>query len=384
MRKLDLNMLKKINTCDLEKDLEAIVYVANLSSAKSMLSDRKIQIVKEYPFINALCIRSKLSTIYSLSKSDLVSYISSHTTVKTFVKISKNVMKMHTLLTGKNVTMAFIDTGIRPHLDFVLGENRIVCFKDFVQNKIVAYDDNGHGTFVTGVAAGSGVSSKKEYAGFAPRANIISLKALDVNGEAGSSKILEAMQWIYTNRKIYNIKVVCMSFGSEPLGYNDPIMKGAEMLWKAGVVVVAAAGNSGPEYETIKSPGVSSKIITVGGLNDNRFDDGTYNQNFFEIAKFSSRGPAFKRIKPDVVAPSIDIISCKYKDGFYTKLSGTSVATPMIAGLVALGFEKNNNLRPDQVKKCLLASCRPISFNKNYEGFGLVNADKFLSYIPNK
>ena len=90
------------------------------------------------------------------------------------------------------------------------------------------------------------------------------------------------MQWVYDNHKKRNIRVVCMSFGSEPLGYNDPIMSGAEELWKNGIVVVAAAGNSGPEFQTIKSPGVSSRIITVGGFDDNRISAEDFNEKFFE------------------------------------------------------------------------------------------------------
>ena len=177
------------------------------------------------------------------------------------------------------------------------------------------------------------------------------------------------MEWVYDNHIKFNIKVVCMSFGSEPLGYNDPIMAGADALWKEGVTVVAAAGNSGPEYQTIKSPGVSSQIITVGGFNDNRISDSEYNDNYFELAPFSSRGPAFQRYKPEIVAPSVDIISCA-ASGDYTKLSGTSVATPMIAGLALLLFEKEPWLKPIDIKRKLLSVCRPISFNRNFEGYG--------------
>ena len=118
---------------------------------------------------------------------------------------------------------------------------------------------------------------------------------------------------------------------------------------------MSAAGNSGPEFQTIKSPGVSSRIITVGGFDDNRFDDDVYDKKLFEIAEFSSRGPAFNRYKPDVVAPAVDITSCDRKGG-YTKLSGTSVATPMIAGLACLILEKYPNLSPDKVKQLLVSN----------------------------
>lgn len=195
----------------------------------------------------------------------------------------------------------------------MIGQNRICEFVDFVNGKQQEYDDNGHGTFVCGVCSGSGCLSNFRYSGIAPKTNVFALKALDGKGEASANKILDAMQWVYENHKEKNIKVVCMSFGSEPLGKSDPIMLGAEALWNEGVVVVAAAGNSGPEYQTIKSPGISSKIITVGGIDDNRYDSKSFNRKYFEIADFSSRGPAFRHVKPDIVAPSVDIVSCGVK-----------------------------------------------------------------------
>ena len=145
-------------------------------------------------------------------------------------------------------------------------------------------------------------------------------------------------------------------------------MRGAEKLWNSGIVVVAAAGNSGPKYQTIKSPGISYKIITVGGFNDNRIDD-TFDKNFFEIADFSSRGPALNRIKPDMVAPSVDIISCGTKNN-YIALSGTSVSAPMIAGICAILRQKFPRYNPDQIKKFLLYNCHAICYDKNQEGMG--------------
>ena len=268
-------------------------------------------------------------------------------------------------------TIAYIDTGIFPHLDFTSKNNRIINFVDLINGKESPYDDNGHGTFIAGAGSGNGFISAGKYAGVAPYSNIISIKALNQLGEASALKILEAMQWVYDNAKKYNIRVVCMSFGSEPLGINDPIMKGAEVLWNEGIIMVAAAGNSGPEFETIKSPGVSSKIITVGGLNDGRTDDKVTNFKNYSIADFSSRGPALRKSKPDLVAPAVDIISCCNELGkSYTKLSGTSVATPMIAGICSLMLEKQPNLSPDAVKRKLITSCTGITFNRNVEGWG--------------
>jgi len=126
------------------------------------------------------------------------------------------------------------------------------------------------------------------------------IKALDSTGETKSNTIIDAMQYVYDIHKKYNIKVVCMSFGADYTGENDPLQQGALALWNSGLIVVAAAGNSGPEHNSIKSPGTGSRIITVGGIDDGR------NDNEIKIADFSSRGPVNYKFKPDVVAPAID------------------------------------------------------------------------------
>ena len=377
----EMNFFEKIDksllgSFALSEDIkqDCIVYVENFSYVSKKL-ENNFKILKAYPFINAFAISLKQNEMLSLAQQPWLRFITKQSSVLALMNVAKKVLNIDERLTGKGVTICYIDTGIKPHLDFTLEKNRIIKFVDFVGNRIKPYDDNGHGTFVAGVGSGSGIVSGNRFSGIAPKSNIISIKALNGNGEAGAVKILDAMQWVFDNHKKYNIKVVCMSFGSEPLGYNDPIMRGAEALWDLGIVVVAAAGNSGPDYETIKSPGVSSKIITVGGLNDNRLDDENFNRNFFEIASFSSRGPALRRYKPDLLAPAVNISSCACED-FYTSLSGTSVATPMIAGMCALIIEKNSHLSPDGIKNKIINSCNAITYNRNIEGSGLPDFSK--------
>lgn len=368
--KIDQNLFYIVSLLDEDKKWECIVHANDFSRTKNILKQKKIEILNEYLFIKSFRVKACKRDIEYLSKTTQVKYISSVSKASMQMQVAKEILGIKDFLCdGEGVTIAFIDTGIVCHADFCLGKNRILKFIDFVGEKEKPYDDNGHGTFVAGVCSGNGSMSAGRYSGIAPKSNIISLKALNGKGEASADKILNAMEWVYNNHDKYNIKVVCMSFGSEPLGFNDPIMKGAEALWNEGVVVVAAAGNSGPEYNTIKSPGVSKFIITVGGFNDNRISPKEYNESYFEIADFSSRGPAFQRFKPDVVAPSVDIISCGIKET-YTSLSGTSVATPMIAGLSALILQQNPILTPLDVKRALLSSCRPICLNRNFEGYG--------------
>lgn len=381
--KIDPFLLNLISMLSSSARQECIIRAGDYQRLRRIIKLRNIPLLNEYLFINSFRVKLTKDELSTFSKMSQVKFISHVSSASTLMNISKKILGVEKIpLAGEGQSIAIIDTGITKHPDFCFGENRITYFKDFVNGKDEPYDDNGHGTFVAGVCAGNGALSKGYYSGVAPKAKIISLKALNGQGEASADKILDAMEWVYDNHKKFNIGVVCMSFGSEPLGYNDPIMAGAEALWNEGVVVVAAAGNSGPEFQTIKSPGVSSKVITVGGFNDNRFDDENYNNDFFEVADFSSRGPAFSRFKPDLIAPSVDIISCGIKKP-YTSLSGTSVATPMIAGIALLMLERDNSLTPDTLKKILLSNCNPISYNKNLEGFGYPNLVKMFKISTN-
>lgn len=373
MQKIDEKLLNFVTLSQKQCTLECIVYYNDKKRLIRFFKDNDIKIIKEFSLLNAYAVCFNTEKILKTAKQNFVSYISAVASVEALIDVSKKIINTtSTKLTGKGVTIAFIDTGINSHLDFKLSKNRLIAFCDFVNGYEKNYDDNGHGTFVAGVATGSGLLSLSKYSGVAPDANIISLKALNEKGEATAVTILEAMQWVFDNYERYNIKVVCMSFGSEPLGYNDPIMKGAERLWQEGITIVSAGGNSGPERETIKSPGVSQKIITVGGLNDNRNEFGKYDESKFDVAEFSSRGPAFSRVKPDLIAPSVNITSCSYKGG-YKQMSGTSVATPMVAGICALIYEKYPMAKPSQIKNYLLYNAKSIFKGKYAQGYGVVH-----------
>lgn len=381
-KKIDPLLFNFVDTLSNEmKKVDCLVYVSNFKLAKNFLLSFNNQLF-EYPFINAFGMQLLITDINKLANFKHINYITAEAKVFAQMNVAKKVVNFNAELketyTGKNVTMAVIDTGVNAHLDFVFPKNRIVLFKDFINNHTKPYDDNGHGTFICGVIAGNGVLSGGKYSGIAPNSNFICLKALDKNGETGAFNILQAMQWIYDNYKKYNIRVVCMSFGSQPLKNGDPLLLGAEALWNLGVVVVAAAGNSGPFFRTIKSPGTSNKIITVGALNDKRENDDTFKPENFEIAEFSSRGPVNNYFKPDCVAPGVDIFSTGITAD-YVKMSGTSVATPIIAGLCALLIEKYPQIKPMELKYFLIRNCQKIVNDRNIEGFGLINFSKILS-----
>ncbi len=376
MVKIDPHLIKEVELLsNNNRELECLIYSNNYYSTKNCLKSFNFI---EFPFIKAFGLKLDKTQILNFAKFAHIDYITSETKVYSQINVSKKIIKVENLykqkIYGDDITVAVIDTGIYPHYDFLFPKNRIVCFKDFVGDKEYPYDDNGHGTFVAGCIGGGGVVNQK-YKGVAPKCKLISLKALDENGETGAFTILQAMQWIFDNKEKYNIKVVCMSFGANPLQNNDPLLKGAERLWNSGVVVVAAAGNSGPEEETIKSPGISTRIITVGALDDKRNDKDEYFEELFDVAEFSSRGPAFNYFKPDCLASGVNIKGLKNGKSLFTKMSGTSVATPIVAGVCALIIQKYPLITPNQVKYLLLNHCNPIIKDHNSEGYGVVDAD---------
>lgn len=382
LNKICPELLKVAKLGGEEDKNDCVVYARKYFQAVSEAKRLGLE-TKEYPFICAFAARLTAWQILHFARTNVVNFISKQTKVSALINVSKKVMSLDSLYAqncfGKGVKIAIIDTGVSPHIDFCLPSMRIVKFVDLINGRKMPYDDNGHGTFVASIACGNGLASGGKFCGVAPQAEIVAIKALGENGEAGADKILEAMQWVSDNCRKYNIRVVCMSFGSNSIGRNDPLVVGAEALWRQGIVVVAAAGNSGPDVETIKSPGFSSQIITVGGVDDNRADDGSFDKTQFKIANFSSRGPAGRFFKPDLIAPAVNITGAKFgEEDMYGKMSGTSVATPMIAGVCLLVCAKYPNISPDHIKVRLLGNCDKISGNQNEEGFGLLNMSKFF------
>lgn len=327
----------------------------------------------ELPIISGFAVSCDIGCIYKIASLNCVKFIASDTKVNSLMFKSNEFLHTKNLknISIKNNThsVAIIDTGVYPHIDFCLGKNRIIQFIDLINQNIDMYDDNGHGTFVTGVLAGNSIIDK--YSGIDNNADVIVIKALDNVGETTSIKILQAMQWILDNRKKFNIKVVCMSFGSLLGDKNDPLMFGVEVLWDNGITVVCAGGNSGPDMSTIMSPGASKKVITVGSLDE--IDKPLI------VADFSSRGPVGNYYKPDLLVPGVNIISTNVfgsNKKFYTKMTGTSVSTPMVAGVVSLLNNINPKYTPDQIKYMLVSACTKLTGDKNSEGFGYLDLNK--------
>ncbi|MCL2797083.1 MAG: S8 family serine peptidase [Firmicutes bacterium] len=351
-------------------ETKCVIFVDSSEHARKMLEPHVSTIVAAYPFLKAFGAHVSVHKLEDLARLPCVRAVAPHTTCRTCLFKTNRVLNVDfyrpVLGYGEDITAAVIDTGIRPHLDFTVPENRII-FKDFIGGEALPYDDNGHGTAVSSILCGNGLFSGGRYAGIAPRARVAALKAIGVGGEGGAFAILEAMQWICDNAREFNIKVVCMSFGSEPVvGAIDPLSAGAEALWKRGITVVTSAGNDGPAPRTIRSPGCNPYVITVGGAQIEGVGLPP------SVASFSSRGPCGRFSKPDLIAPSLDIIACGHIAAYDT-FSGTSMAAPMVAGAAALLLSRHPELSPNRIKELLLNYAQKLPLSPVDAGRGMLS-----------
>ncbi len=282
---------------------------------------------------------------------------------------------------GWGVTVAVVDSGISPHPDLndYNGHSRIVAQVNFVPNSSVPDDFYGHGTHVAGTIAGLGTSSGGVYMGVAPEARLVDVKVTDDYGMGNTSDVVAGLQWIYNNRNIYNIKVANLSLNSTvPETYHTSALDAAlEVLWFNKIVVVVSSGNDGKEK--LYPPANDPFAIVVGSTDTkNTVDIGDDKLSSFSAYGMTSDG--FN--KPDLVAPGQDIVSLLAGDDInlkkvlplnailgyankYFKMSGTSMASAVMSGAVALLLEADPKLTPDQVKYRLLSTARPFAANNS-------------------
>lgn len=285
----------------------------------------------------------------------------------------------HCPYTGRGVGIAFLDTGIFPHRDFTEPFPRIAAFIDFVHGRPFPYDDNGHGTHICGIAAGSGAASNGRYRGIAPGSRLILGKVLDEHGDGSVKAVLKGISWIIDHRFEYGIRILNISIGAEAgekPADSTLLVQYTEQAWDSGLVVVVAAGNNGPKPMSVTAPGTSPKVITVGSSDDS----GYVRLRGETVCSYSGRGPTKALVlKPDVVAPGSNIISCAAgRTNTYASRSGTSMATPIVSGAAALLLEKYPSLDNNSVKQRICQSCDDLGFSHSRQGFGQINIQKLL------
>lgn len=281
--------------------------------------------------------------------------------------------------TGKGVTIAVIDTGIFPHMDLV---DRIVAFRDIVNNKNdVPYDDRGHGTHCSGDAAGSGKASNGLFKGAAPDAKLVGIKVLDDKGSGTDSQCIKGIEWAVENKDKYGIRVLSMSWGdSVTVSYkNDPVCLAIEEASKKGLISVISAGNSGPGPQTVGTPANSPSCIAVAALDDNK----TPMKSDDEIVYFSSRGPSKidNVAKPNIAVAGVDVVACNRYNG-YTAASGTSMACPIMAGLLACLIQAKPSASPEELKEAVYSTADKMPKETiNSQGAGVPDALKAIQKL---
>ncbi|MEU5785328.1 S8 family peptidase [Micromonospora lupini] len=272
--------------------------------------------------------------------------------------------------TGTGVRVAVLDTGADfTHPDLA---GRVVERADFTAEGGDAVDHNGHGTHVASTIAGTGAAAHGQRRGVAPDAKLVIGKVLDDHGSGADSGIIAGMEWAAARADVINMSLG----GSSPDDGSDPLSLAVDGLSKStGALFVIAAGNSGAQ---ISSPGSASSALTVGAVDR---DD--------KLADFSSRGPLVTShvAKPELVAPGVDIVAARAAgtnlqdpiDRYYEGLSGTSMATPHVAGAAALLAQRHPDWTGDRLKAALVGAADPLTGIDAYAvGAGRLNAAKAL------
>jgi serine protease AprX len=249
-----------------------------------------------------------------------------------------------------DMVAAVLDTGIDAgHRD--LDGGKVIAFKDLVNGRANTYDDNGHGTHVAATLAGEG-DANPLHRGAAPGAGLVGVKILNAEGSGSEAAVIQGIEWTLANKDAYGIEALNLSLaGDRCSNGTDALSLAVNRIQQAGLVVVVAAGNSGPGTCTIGSPGAANGAVTVGAMAD-------LSAGGFAQSLFSSRGPtADGRVKPDLSAPGERITSAAYgTTGGYRELSGTSMASPLVAGVALLMREAKPALSSQEVKQKLMAT----------------------------
>ncbi|MCK4257510.1 MAG: S8 family serine peptidase [Halanaerobiales bacterium] len=272
--------------------------------------------------------------------------------------------------TGQDVKVAVLDTGIDGSHPALAG--RVVAWYDTINGQTTPYDDNGHGTHCAGIVGSHDTTNR----GIAPDCNLIGVKVLNDKGIGYDSDIIAGIEWAIQQ----GADVISMSLGGRATSApeDDPLCVALKNAWiNDGVVSCIAAGNSGPRPRSIDSPGIEPTIITVGAADDKN----TITWTDDEIARFSSRGPTkYGDLKPDFCAPGVGILSCEANTTGWVAYSGTSMATPNVAGAVALILQANPSWTPDQVKTALMNTAHDLGLEWGLQGAGEIDVWEAINY----
>jgi serine protease AprX len=412
LQSVDPELALKLNQITDDSSVNAIIVFHNYPTDADLAQLQALGVVggtryRVLPIINVTTTRAKLFEVSRLSQ---VRSIYGNRTLNFDADPYFNITGLPRVATdrdlqtrnsgfpvsGRGVTVAVLDTGVNSQHNDLAG--RVVqnvkladsqsagvgfLYPVPVENILNSDLTSGHGSFVAGVVAASGIASGGKYSGVAPGARILGLSAGDLN----LSHVLSGFDYVLERGANYNVRVINCSFSANTIfDYNDPVNVATKMLTERGVNVVFSAGNTGAGNGTLNPYAVAPWVVSVGASDQNA-----------RLAPFSSRGSFGSSLhKPSLVAPGVNVVSLRggvTQTGilgvafgvdsqrltpgelpFYTTASGTSFSAPQVAGAIALMLEANPNLTPAKVKDILQRSATPLPPLYQHEvGAGMLN-----------
>ena len=423
--KIDSQLLEIINSKEKSQSLPVIIlYNYNDETLKEELEKNSNTPIYNYKLIPATSISLASDEIHSIAKSPAVKRVYLDKKIyplsfdktkitQEFRKSSSNKLPYPPLvnqsvsqigapylwnldLNGSGVVVAVLDTGIdKTHPDLndiddnpsTTDDVKVIYEKSFIDLDYNGIPDEneddivGHGTHVAGIISGTGEASSYQFKGVAPGSRLMNVKVLTTYG-GFDSWIIKGIEYATygpdgEKNSGDEADIISMSLGGSGF-IDEPIIQAVDAAWDLNKTVIIAGGNSGDNFFTLDSPGLSAKVITVGAVN-----------SYDQVADFSSRGPSPDlRMGVDICAPGVDIISTQANisglsavEGNYTAKSGTSMATPFVAGAVALLLQSNPNLMPTSIKTALMISAVDLGVSSYIQGAGRLDINAAYNLI---
>jgi len=361
------NMCDKINDKILSYKGLVIRYIPSIQCLSAYISSYIIERLLEYPQIDYITFDD-----FSLLCGSSV--------------LAANGMhrRVSHKFTGKGITLGIVDSGVYPHPDIVNPQSKIIKFMDLINELKYPYDDNGHGTFISGLICGNGYCSKGMYKGIAEDSRVYMIEAFNKIGKAYISDVLFSIEVLLNEAEEHNIRILCLPF---ELVDNDYFILNLfselfEVAINKNIIIVVPTGHNGAIEGSMRGISTLKNCITVSGL-DTR-------SNVIKPCSFASIGPVGKYDKPDLSAACEDICSLRSDisyvserngkklypsliDNPYTSYSGTSCSAAYIAGVCALYLESNNKLVFKDLQSLLSVSCTLNDLSRFNQGAGTLD-----------
>lgn len=392
-QKLDPNLKLAINR-KYHKNHRVIIHCKTLSeSIEKKVTTYKGSILQFIPLINCICAILSSSAIERIAEFPQVDYITLDTNA---LLCGRNVLSSNGItfqskykLTGKGICIGLVDSGVYPHVDLLSPRNKIKGFLDIINGYKYPYDDNGHGTFLSGIVCGSGYQSKGSNKGIAENSYIYSIKAFNSLGKGYVSDILYSIQFLINEADNHHIKVICLPFEliSDDYFIISLFSNLFDIAVKHNIAIIVPAGHNGNTEGSIKGIATLDNCIVVGGADTNNGKLKPY--------QYSSAGPFGKSEKPDLLAAAVNILSLNSDRSYvserngiklyprsldtpYTTYSGTSCAAAYISGVCAILYENNPDLTFKDLVSLLKVSCNLMNIPKYIQGSGILDLNKLL------